>query len=146
MHRKRWRKLKLSELTMNTWIDYGLIWLYIYIHKWFSLACLIPIPVFSLFSWFFYGSTCSKGTKSMKPNGNIITEWVEVYSLVWEKALFYREVICFLINNLFGNVFQKTPTLKRYLSSWKRHFLVWKFKENEVFIIPAYFNVLVHSN
>ena len=62
---------------------------------------------------------------------------------LWEKVLFCREVICFLINNLFGNVFQKTPTLKRYLSSWKRHFLVWKFKENEVFIIPAYFNVFI---
>ena len=35
------------------------------------------------------------------------TEWAKVSSFVWEKELFYREVICTLINNLFGNVFLK---------------------------------------
>ena len=76
------------------------------IHEWFSLAYLMPIPMFSLFSWFLYCKTCSKNTKSMKPNGNISTEWAKVASFVWEKVSFYREVTCFLINNLFGNVFQ----------------------------------------
>ena len=96
---------------MNNWIDYGLFWLYIYIHERFSLAYLIPIPMFSLFSWFLYCSTCSKSTKSMKPNGNISTEWAKVLSFVWEKLLFYREVICFLINNLFENVFQTSRVI-----------------------------------
>ena len=163
--------------------------------------------MFSLFSWFLYCSTCSETTKSMKPNGKISTERVKVFSVVWEKALFYREVvICFLINNLFRDVFQtsrvidliryhcvksvqirsfywslisrirtkngeilrispysvqmqeiadqkklriwthftqrtlcETPMLKKYLSSWKRYFLVWQFIENQVFIISALF-------
>ena len=139
---------------MNNWIDYGLFWLYIYIHGRFCLVYLIPIPMLSLFSWFLYCNTCSKSTKSMKPNGNISTEWPKVLSFVWENVLFCREVICFLINNLFGNVFQIarvtglimllsdcmwTPMLKEYLNSWKRYFLVWQFVENQVFIISALF-------
>ena len=97
---------------MNNWIDYGLFWLYIYIHERFSLAYLTPIPMSSLFSWFLYCSTCSKGTKSMKPNGNISTEWAKVLSFVWEKELFHREVICFLINNLFWKRFSKFKSNK----------------------------------
>ena len=42
----------------------------------------------------------------MKPNGNTSTESTKVLSFVWQKEPFYRDVICFLINNLFGNVFQ----------------------------------------
>ena len=91
---------------MNNWIDYGLFWLYIYIHEQFSLAYLMPISMFSLFSWFLYCNTSCTSTKSMKPNGNISMEWPKVLSFVWEKVLFHREVICFLINNLFWNVFQ----------------------------------------
>ena len=133
---------------MNNWIDYELFWLYIYIHERFSLAYLIPKPMFSLFSWFLYCSTCSNSTKSMKPNGNISTEWAEALSFVWEKELFHREVICFLINNLFWKHFSifksnrlsnttvcETPMPKKYLNSWKRYFLVWQFIENQVFII-----------
>ena len=89
---------------MNYWIDFGLFWLYSYIHGRFSLAYLIPI--FSLFSWLLYCSTCSRRTKSMRHNGNISTVYAKVLSFVWEKVLFYKEVICFLINILFGNVFQ----------------------------------------
>ena len=92
-------------------MNYVFFWLYIDIHERFSLAYLIPIPMFSLFSWFLHCSTCSKGTKSMKPNGNISTEWVKVLSFVWEKVLFYREVICFLINNLFEKVFQTSRVI-----------------------------------
>ena len=123
MHQKRWRKLKLSELTMNNWIDYGLFWLYINIDDWFSLTYLIPIPVFSLFSWFFYCSTCSKSTKSMSPNGNASTEWVKVLSLVLEKVLFYSGVKVF---KLLKKVFS-TLTVHRKPSFYN-------------------FNVLVHSN
>ena len=88
---------------MNNWIDYGLFWLYIYIHERFRLIYLMPIPMFSLFSWFLYCNTCSKSTQSMKPNGNISTEWAKVLSIVYEKLLFYREVLCFLIYNLWEN-------------------------------------------
>ena len=91
---------------MSIWNDYGLFWFNIYIHERFSLAYLIPTPMFSLFSWFLYCSTCSKSTKTMILNGNISTEWAKVLSFVWEKVLFYRKVIFFLINNLFQNVFQ----------------------------------------
>ena len=51
-----------------------------------------------------------ESTKSMKPNGNISTEWAKVLFFVWEKLLFYREVICFVINNL-GNVFQTSRVI-----------------------------------
>ena len=59
-----------------------LFWLCIYIRKWLSLACLIPVPIFSLLSWFLYSSIYSKSTKSMKPNGNISTEWCSFFCLV----------------------------------------------------------------
>ena len=65
----------------------------------------------------------------MKLNRNIGTEWAKFLSIVWEKELFYREVVRFLINDLFGNVFQTSRVLlyfgaKKYLNSWKRYFLV----------------------
>ena len=47
----------------------------------------------------------------MKPNGNISTEWAKVLSFVWEKEPFHREVVCFLINNLFGNAFQTSRVI-----------------------------------
>ena len=97
---------------MKNWIDYGLFWLYIYIHERFSLVYLMPVPMFSLFSWFLYCSACSRSTKSMKPNGNISTEWANVLSFAWEKLLFYMFYISyFLINNLFENVFQTSRVI-----------------------------------
>ena len=142
MHQIRWRKLKLIWIDyVNIWMDYGLFSLYIYIHERFSLAYLIPILMFSLLSRFFYCSTCSISTKNMKPNGNISTEWAKVLSFVWEEILFYREVICFLINNLpFRKLFSnfkgnrlnsatatvyETTMPKKYFNSWKRCSLVW---------------------
>ena len=98
-------------MTLNNWIDYGLFSLYIYIHKQYSLAYLIPIPMLSLFLWCLCCSTCSKSTKSMKANGNTSMEWPKVLSFVWEKVLFYREVICFIINNLFEKVFQTSRVI-----------------------------------
>ena len=71
----------------------------------------------------------------MKLNRNIGTEWAKFLSIVWEKELFYREVVRFLINDLSGNVFQTSRVIglktllsyfgaKKYLNSWKRYFLV----------------------
>ena len=96
---------------MNNSIDYGLFWLYIYTHEQFSPAYLMPIPMFSLFSWYLYCNTCSKSTKSRKLNGNISTEWAKVLFIVYENLLFYREVTCFLINSLFRNVFQTSRVI-----------------------------------
>ena len=42
---------------------------------------------------------------------SISTEWAKALSFVSEKVLSYREVICFLINNLFGNVFQTSRAI-----------------------------------
>ena len=101
-----WKMVNLipRSLFPFPFLKIALFWLCIYIRKWFSLACLIPIPMFSLLSWFLYSSIYSKSTKSMKPNGDISTEWAKVLSFVWEKELFHREIIGFLINH-FGNAF-----------------------------------------
>ena len=92
-------------LKTNNWI------LFIYIQERFNLVYLMLIPMFSLYSWFLYCNTCSKSTKNRKPNENISTEWANVLSIIHEKLLFYREVICFLINNFFENVFQTSRVI-----------------------------------
>ena len=46
-------------------------------------------------------------------------ELAKFLSLVWEKVLFYGEVIYFLINNRFGNAFQNTPIAKMVLVVFK---------------------------
>ena len=126
---------------MNYWSNYELFWLHIYIYERFSLAYLMPIPLFSLFSWFLYCNTCSNSTKIMKPR-NISTEWAKVLPFAWEKLLWYREIMCFLIDNLFENIFQASRATglitllyncmwnshaEKYLISWKRYFLVCWF-------------------
>ena len=132
---------------MNNLIDYGLFWLYIYIHERFSLAYLMPIPMLSLFSWFLYCNTCSKSTKSRKPSGNISAELAKVLSTVYEKLLFYREVICFFINNLFGNVFQtsRAIVLITLLSNcmWNSDAkIVFKLLEKVFFSLSVHFRVI----
>ena len=75
------------------------------------------IAIFWLVSWFIIScSASSKGAK--KPNENISTEWTKVLSIVWKKILFYTEVK-FVINNLFGKVFQASGVkdLKALLSA-----------------------------
>ena len=151
MHQKRRQKLKLSELTMNIWIDCGLFWLYIYIHERFSLAYLIHIPMFSLSSWFFYCSTYSKSTNSIKTNGNTSTKWAKVLSFVWEKYYFIEKLYIFFLMTFSETLFKpqeyrlinatvrETPMLKKYLNYWNRPFLVWQFIENQVFTISALF-------
>ena len=60
------------------------------------------------------------------------------FFLLFEKSYFIQK-LSFLINNLFGNIFQ-TPVLKKYLNSWKKYFLVWHFIENQIFIVSALFS------
>ena len=78
-----------SELTMNNWLCLSLI-LYLYRRKikpiWYQYQCSHWFHDF-LISCSIY----SKSTKSMRPNGGISTEWAKVFSLVWEKVLFYTE-------------------------------------------------------
>ena len=99
MHQKWWQKLKLI------WIDYEqLNWLWIILIVYLYPRTIQP----SLFD----------------ANTNILT--VFMISLLQHllqdamgegsffclgKLLFYREVICFLINNLFGNVFQTSRVI-----------------------------------
>ena len=52
---------------------------------------------------------------------------------------YFIQKLSFLINNLFGNIFQ-TSVLKKYLNSWKKYFLVWHFIENQIFIVSALFS------
>ena len=60
------------------------------------------------------------------------------FFLLFEKSYFIQK-LSFLINNLFGNIFQ-TSVLKKYLNSWKKYFLVWHFIENQIFIVSALFS------
>ena len=143
-------------MTINNWIDYGLFWLYIYTHERFNLAYLMPIPMFSLFSWFLYCNTCSRNTKNMKPNAKIkYGMGKDSFFFVWDKLLFYREVICFLINNLFGNDFQTSKVIGLIMllsncmwnSSAKK---VFKLLEKvfssylKVFSFPRHFHILAY--
>ena len=97
MHRRKWQKLKLNwiaafELTITT--NYGLFWLYIYIHGRFSLFYinfLTGVMICSVSC-----STYSKRPKRMKPNGNISTS----------KEVLYKKLKFSYYNNLFENVFQ----------------------------------------
>ena len=106
------KKVKLiwiaaSELTIT--IDYGLFWLYIYIHgrcRLFYISFLTGFMICSI-----YCSTCSKSTKSMKPNGNISTKWSTVLYFVWEKCYFIEKLKFFHYNNIFGNVFQTSGVI-----------------------------------
>ena len=84
------KKLAKAEIIVN-WlgtIEYGLFWLNSHIQGWFSL-----LDTNSL--WFHGFSiscrSCSKSTKSMKPNWNISREWVKVLCFIWEN-IFYVEV------------------------------------------------------
>ena len=80
-------------MTINYWFWIVLI---VYFTVCFIVDCVEDlaylIPMFSLVSLLFSCSTCSKSTKSKKPNGNISTDWAKVLSFVWEKVLFYTEV------------------------------------------------------
>ena len=93
---------------MNNWTDYGLFWLYIYIHEQFSLVYLMPVPMISLFSWLQHLLQVRRAWNLM---GISVRPFAKVLSFVWEKLLFYREVTCFLINNLFGKVFQTSRVI-----------------------------------
>ena len=72
-------------------IDFGLFWLYIYIHGLFGLFDAKFLTGFMIIIISFC-STCSKSMKSIKPNGNISKEWAKFLSFVWEKVLLYTKV------------------------------------------------------
>ena len=102
MHPRRWQKLKLiwvavSELT-NWTIDYGLLWLYVYIHRRFSLFFISFLTGFMICS--ISCSTCSSSTK-----------WAKVPYFVWEKFYFIQKLKFLYYNNLFGNVFETSGVI-----------------------------------
>ena len=53
-------------------------------------------------------STCSKSTNSMKPNGNISTQWAKVLYFVWQKVLFHIEIKVFLLQQPFRKRFSNS--------------------------------------
>ena len=140
---------------MNNWNDYGLFWLYIYIHEQFSLVYLLPIPMISLLSWFLYCNTCSRVRRAWNLMGTSVRPFAKVLSFVWEKLLFHREVTCFLINNLFGKVFQTSRViglitlLSKFMwnSNVKKVFKLWEkvFSSLKVHRKPSFHNSLVIS-
>ena len=125
----------------------------IYIHKRFDLACLIPIPMFSLLSWFLYYSTCSKSTKSIKPMGTLLRNGRYFCLLFWKKNYFIEKLYVSLLITFLEKFFApqeyrlnnatvwETPMLKNYLNSWKSSFLAWQFIENQAFKIFAFFSM-----
>ena len=151
MHQKRLRKLKLSELTMNIWTDCGLFLLYIYIHEQFSLACLIPTPMFSLFSWFSIAALAPRVLRAWNLMTTPVRNGRRFFVLSRKKCYFVEKWYAFLLitfsetfsnfksNRLINATVCETPMLKKYFNSWKRYFLVWQFRENQIFIISALF-------
>ena len=107
------KKVAKAEFNLNCslWIDYNkLLWIVlIYIHGRFSLFYINFLTGFMICS--ISCSTCSKSTKSMKPNGNINTKCATVLYFVWEKVLFYTKIKVSYYNNIFGNVFQTSGVI-----------------------------------
>ena len=88
---KRWRTLKFI------WIDYEQLIRPIdcfdcILMSTNNFAYLIPIPMFSLVSWYLHWAPAPRVRRAWKLMGNISMEWAKVPSFVWEKVLFYREV------------------------------------------------------
>ena len=112
---------------MNNWTDYGLFWLYIYIHEQFSLVYLMPVPMISLFSWFLYCKTCSRVRRVWKLMGTSVRPFAKVLSFVWEKLLFYRVIgLITLLSNCMWNSDAKKEfkLLENVFSSLSVHFRV----------------------
>ena len=94
---------------MTITIDYGLFWLYIYIHGRFSLFYIYFLTGFMICS--ISCSTCSKSTNSMKPYGNISTKWATVPFFFGRKYYFMQKLKFSYYNNIFGNVFQSSGVI-----------------------------------
>ena len=100
---KRWRTLKFI------WIDYEQLirpidcFDCILMSK-NNFGYLIPIPMFSLVSWYLHWALAPRVRRARKLMGNISMEWAKVLSFVWEKVLFYREVK--LLINFSGTFFK----------------------------------------
>ena len=63
------------------------------------------------------------------------------FFLLFGKEYYFIPKLSFLINNVFGNIFQ-TPVLKNCFNSWKKHFLGFfssHLIENWVFVVSALF-------
>ena len=87
---KRWRTLKFI------WIDYEQLIRPIdcfdcKLMSTNNFGYLIPIPMFSLVSWYLHWAPAPRVRRTWKLMGNSM-EWAKVLSFVWEKVLFYREV------------------------------------------------------
>ena len=84
---------------MNNWIDYGLFWLYKNIHERYSLAYLMPIPVFSLFSWFLYCNTPPSVRKAWNLTGTSLRNGRRFFILFIKNYYFIEKLHVFLLKS-----------------------------------------------
>ena len=152
MHQRRWQKLKLIWITapkLTITIDYGLLWLYIFIQGRFSLFYINFLTGFMICS--ISCSTCSKSTKAWNQMGTSVRNGQQFFILFGRKYYFILKLKFSYYNNIFGKVFHfksnrpnnatvcETPMLKKYFNSWRKYFPVWHFIGNHVFTISALF-------
>ena len=133
-------------------IDYGLFWLYIYIYGRYSLYDTNINVLTNLTISLFLAASASTVRRARNLIGTSVRNGLRLFLLFGKKHCFIQK-LSFLVNNLFGKKFSnfktnslndaaicKTPMLKKYLNSWKKHLLVWQFRENQSFIIFALFS------
>ena len=70
---------------------------------------LFDTNILWLYDFFASCSTCSKSTKSKKPNRNISTEWAKVFSFAF--LVLFIQKLGFIFNNLSGNIFQTSGVI-----------------------------------
>ena len=107
MYPRRWQKQKLiwitaSELTIT--IDYGLLWLYIYIHGRFSLFCISFLTGFTICS--ISCSTALEVRKAWNLTGTSVGNGQQFFILFGRKHYFIQKSKFSYYNNILGKVFQ----------------------------------------
>ena len=125
-----------SEVNLNwLWIiDYGLLIVNIMRGQfsWFDANALTGFMISA-----FLAARAPRVRRARNLMGKSVRNGLTFF-LLFRKKYYFIQKLSFLINNLFGNVFQ-TPLLKKYFNSWKKYFLVWHFIENQVFIVTVLF-------
>ena len=140
-------------MTRNSWIDYGLCWLYFDIHERFNLAYLIPLIMSShCFHDFSIAAPAPRVRRTWNLMGTSVRNGQKFLLLFWKKSYFIEKLYVFLLitflETFFSNFKSNRPNnatvcetrmLKKYLNSWKKYFLVWQFIGNQISIISALF-------
>ena len=98
-HQKTWRKLNLI------WIDYGLIWLYIYIQEQFSLLDTNTSTLTSFMISLFLAAPAPRVQRVWNLTGTSMRNGRRFF-LLFRKKHYFIQMLSFLIINLFRNVLQ----------------------------------------